>query len=58
MDGRVDSSSHPEAGHRILLPGEATPRSQLHAHGGSDRADAELGNAAWNAIVECMRVTT
>ena len=45
---------HPEAGHRVLLPGETTPKSQLHAHGGSDHADAELGEAAWNAIVECI----
>jgi len=49
---------HPEAGHRILLPGESTPRSHLHAHGGTDHADAELGKAAWNAIVECMQGTT
>lgn len=46
---------HPEAGHRVLLPGELTPRSQLHAHGGTDFADAELGRIAWEAIVECMR---
>ena len=46
---------HPDAGHRILLPGETTPRSQLHAHGGSDHADAELGKLAWEAIVEHMR---
>ncbi len=45
---------HPDAGHRILLPGETTPRSQLHAHGGSDQADAELGKAAWDAIVGYM----
>jgi hypothetical protein len=48
---------HPEAGHRVLLPGDATPRSQLHAHGGTDHADAELGTAAWNAIVESLRGT-
>jgi uncharacterized protein len=48
---------HPEAGHRVLLPGEVRPRSQLHAHGGSDRADAELGAVAWEAIVKCMRMT-
>lgn len=46
---------HPDAGHRILLPGETTPRSQLHAHGGSDHADAELGKVAWEAVVEHMR---
>ncbi|MBB3656970.1 hypothetical protein FHX15_002198 [Rhizobium sp. BK650] len=39
-----------EAGHRVLLPGEATPRSSLHAHGGTDIADARLGRAAWAAV--------
>ncbi len=40
----------PDAGHRVLLPGESTPRSSLHAHGGSDEADARLGLLAWAAI--------
>ena len=35
--------STPDAGHRILLPGENTPRSKSHAHGGNDDADAQLG---------------
>lgn len=39
-----------EAGHRVLLPGETTPRSSLHAHGGSDAADSRLGLMAWAAI--------
>lgn len=39
-----------EAGHRILLPGENTPRSALHAHGGRDDADARLGQATWQTI--------
>lgn len=39
-----------DAGHRILFPGETTPRSKLHAHGGTDEADARLGQKAWNAI--------
>jgi hypothetical protein len=46
---------HPEAGHRVLLPGETTPRSTLHAHGGNDQADAALGQAAWAAIVALIR---
>jgi acetyl esterase/lipase len=41
---------HPEAGHRVLLPGETTPRSTRHAHGGSDAADMALGRLAWDAI--------
>lgn len=39
-----------EAGHRVLLPGETTPRSSLHAHGGNDAADVRLGLMAWAAI--------
>ncbi|KQV17091.1 hypothetical protein ASC97_30740 [Rhizobium sp. Root1203] len=43
-----------QAGHRILLPGENTPRSTLHAHGGSDEADARLGEAAWRKIMTLL----
>ncbi|TRL40100.1 acyl-CoA thioester hydrolase/BAAT C-terminal domain-containing protein [Rhizobium straminoryzae] len=43
-----------EAGHRILLPGEDTPRSALHAHGGNDEADARLGRKAWQAILQIL----
>ncbi|UXS45923.1 acyl-CoA thioester hydrolase/BAAT C-terminal domain-containing protein [Agrobacterium tumefaciens] len=43
-----------DAGHRILLPGETTQRSKLHAHGGSDEADAKLGQNAWRAIRELL----
>lgn len=42
------------AGHRILLPGETTPRSSLRAHGGSDEADAELGRQAWEQILAIL----
>lgn len=42
---------HPQAGHRILLPGETTERSKLNAHGGTDQADAELGALAWRELV-------
>ncbi len=47
---------HPEAGHRVLLPGETTPRSEKHAHGGSDEADIALGRAAWAEIVRVLRL--
>ncbi|MEA2726877.1 MAG: uncharacterized protein QOF70_1352 [Acetobacteraceae bacterium] len=47
---------HPEAGHRVLLPGETTPRSALHAHGGNDQADGELGQAAWNAMLPLLQL--
>ncbi|OWK22585.1 acyl-CoA thioesterase [Rhizobium yanglingense] len=44
----------PGAGHRILLPGETTPRSSLHAHGGSDEVDERLGRAAWVAFANIL----
>jgi hypothetical protein len=43
-----------DAGHRVLLPGETTPRSSMHAHGGNDEADARLGAAAWAIIANCL----
>ncbi|PBB23851.1 MULTISPECIES: acyl-CoA thioester hydrolase/BAAT C-terminal domain-containing protein [unclassified Mesorhizobium] len=46
--------SNPDAGHRILLPGETTPRSALHAHGGNDQADARLGRDAWELIRDLL----
>ena len=46
--------SSPDAGHRILLPSENTPRSALHAHGGNDEADSELGKKAWEGIRELL----
>ena len=45
-----------EAGHRALLPGETTARSSLHAHGGNDQADAALGQAAWDTVVEVLQL--
>ena len=46
----------PDAGHRVLLPGESTPRSTLHALGGSDEADAKLGLDAWAAIAKTLKL--
>jgi hypothetical protein len=46
--------SAPDAGHWILLPGENTPRSRLHAHGGNDDADARLGREAWGYIRQLL----
>lgn len=45
---------HPKAGHRVLLPGETTPRPALNAHGGTDEADQALGLAAWNEISRAL----
>jgi uncharacterized protein len=44
----------PHAGHRVLLPGEITPRSAINAHGGTDAADRALGNAAWSTIMALL----
>jgi hypothetical protein len=46
--------SSPDAGHRILLPGETTPRSGSHAHGGNDHADVRLGRDAWESIRQLL----
>lgn len=46
---------HPAAGHRVLLPGETTPKSTVNAHGGTDEADRELGSAAWREIARLFR---
>lgn len=43
------------AGHRVLLPGESTPKSTINAHGGTDEADRELGRAAWSEIARLFR---
>jgi hypothetical protein len=53
---RASLITHPHAGHRVLLPGETTPRSAKHAHGGSDEADMALGRSAWEAIVRVLRL--
>ena len=50
----IDYVTEIEAGHRVLLPGETTPRSKLHAHGGSDEADARLGTMAWDRIIALL----
>lgn len=43
--------SHPDAGHRPVLPGEPlTPRPAERAWGGSDAADQALGARAWAEI--------
>lgn len=45
----------PGAGHRVLLPGEDTPRSKLHAHGGGDAPDSALGARAWKTILPLLQ---
>jgi uncharacterized protein len=46
---------HSAAGHRVLFPGESTPKSTANAHGGTDEADRELGRAAWTEIARHFR---
>lgn len=47
--------SHPDAGHRLLLPGEqpATGGTRM-ARGGTPQADAELGERAWPEILRVL----
>jgi dienelactone hydrolase len=42
--------THKHAGHRVVLPEETVSRSRVNAHGGTDKADCELGRTAWAAI--------
>ncbi|WP_328531652.1 alpha/beta fold hydrolase [Nocardioides sp. NBC_00368] len=47
--------THPEAGHRVVLPGEPVlPPSQRLAWVGSERADRELGLLAWPEIAAVL----
>ena len=52
---RTHLVTHPAAGHRVRLPGEAVlPPSTVNAHGGTPEADAELGRRAWPVIAEVL----
>jgi hypothetical protein len=43
--------THPEAGHRVILPGEPVAGGgQQMARGGTGAADRELGERAWPEI--------
>lgn len=47
--------THPDAGHRVVLPGEPVlPLSQRLAWGGSEAADRELGLLAWQEIAAIL----
>lgn len=47
--------SHPEAGHRVLLPGETSPPPSHLVHGGTPAADAELGRRLWPELERLIR---
>ena len=43
--------THPDAGHRVILPGEpVADGGQRMARGGTEVADRELGERAWPEI--------
>ncbi len=47
--------THPRAGHRLVLPGEApAPPSTTWDHGGTPEADAELGARLWPELVRVL----
>lgn len=47
--------THPDAGHRVVLPGEPVlPRSRRLDWGGSEEADRELGLLAWPEIAAVL----
>lgn len=47
--------SQPDAGHRIILPGESPASGGIRmARGGSPRADAVLGSAAWQHVIRLL----
>ena len=49
--------THPEAGHRVVLPGEAAVSGGMAmARGGTPAADAELGALAWPAVATALRL--
>lgn len=49
--------SHPDAGHRVLLPGETPATGGIHmVRGGSPVADAALGALAWPEILRALRL--
>lgn len=47
--------SHPEAGHRVVLPGEQQPPAPRLVHGGTPDADAELGRRLWPVLLDVLR---
>ena len=53
------SITHPDAGHRLLFPGERalTAGDRNIARGGSPTANAELGRRVWQAMTEAFRTS-
>jgi len=54
---RTTVVTHPDAGHRVVLPGERpVSRGQRMARGGTPETDAALGVQAWPAIIRALRL--
>ena len=51
---RTELVSHPRAGHRVVLPGEAPPAASHLVHGGTPEADAALGALVWPHLEELL----
>ncbi|MFE6735506.1 alpha/beta fold hydrolase [Microbacterium sp. NPDC057650] len=52
---RTTVVTHPDAGHRLLLPGEAPAAGGVRmARGGTPEADAALGAAAWPEVLRML----
>jgi dienelactone hydrolase len=53
---RTTVVTHPDAGHRLLLPGEAPAAGGIRmARGGTPEADAALGAAAWPEVLRMLK---
>lgn len=46
--------THPEAGHRVRLPGEEPPAPSHLVHGGTPAADAALGRLLWPHVLRLL----
>jgi hypothetical protein len=53
------SITHPDAGHRLIFPGEpAIPSDDRNiARGGTPSANAELGRMVWGTITDAFRTS-
>ncbi|MDX6371734.1 MAG: uncharacterized protein QOD98_722 [Nocardioidaceae bacterium] len=51
---RTELVSHPRAGHRVVLPGEARLAASHLVHGGSPETDAALGALVWPHLEELL----
>ncbi|REJ05042.1 alpha/beta fold hydrolase [Microbacterium bovistercoris] len=54
---RTTVVTHPDAGHRLLLPGEEPAAGGVRmARGGTPEADAALGTAAWPEVLRLLEI--